>query len=39
MVRTQRTIEPNVANATRYESLYPQYRELYAALKKAREAK
>jgi sugar (pentulose or hexulose) kinase len=37
MVRTQRTIEPNAANAKRYESFYPQYRELYAALKKVRE--
>jgi len=28
MVRTARTIEPNAANAQRYESFYPQYREL-----------
>jgi len=37
MVRTTRTIEPNEANARRYDSFYPQYRELYAALKKVRE--
>jgi sugar (pentulose or hexulose) kinase len=37
MVRAARTIEPDAANAQRYESFYPQYRELYAALKKARE--
>ena len=36
MVRTTRTIEPNAANTERYESFYPQYRELYAALKKVR---
>ena len=35
MVRTARTIEPNAANAQRYESFYPQYRELYAALKRS----
>jgi len=39
MVRTARTIEPNAANTRRYDAFYPQYRELYAALKKAREAK
>ena len=39
MVRTARTMEPNPANAQRYESFYPQYRELSAALKKARETK
>jgi ribulokinase len=39
MVRATRTIEPNAANSKRYESFYPQYRELYAALKKARETK
>ena len=39
MVRTARTIEPNAANAQRYESFYPQYRELYAALKKVRNTK
>ena len=39
MVRTSRTIEPNVANAKRYDAFYPQYRELYAALKKVRDTK
>src|SRR5689334_20677053 len=39
MVRTSRTIEPNVANAKRYDSFYLQYRELYAALKKVRETR
>jgi len=39
MVRTTRTIEPNAANAKRYGSFYPQYRELYAALKKVRETR
>ena len=39
MVRTTRTIEPNAANAKRYQSFYPQYRELYAALKKVRETR
>ncbi|HJT11747.1 MAG TPA: FGGY-family carbohydrate kinase [Dongiaceae bacterium] len=39
MVRTMRTIEPNAANARRYDAFYPQYRELYAALKKVRETR
>jgi ribulokinase len=39
MVRTARTIEPNAANAKRYDAFYPQYRELYAALKKVRETR
>jgi ribulokinase len=39
MVRTARTIEPNEANASRYDAFYPQYLELYAALKKVREAR
>ena len=39
MVRTARTIEPNAANTKRYDAFYPQYRELYAALKKVRETK
>ena len=39
MVRTTRTIEPNTANAKRYDAFYPQYRELYAALKKVRETR
>jgi ribulose kinase len=39
MVRTARTIEPNAANTRRYDAFYPQYRELYAALKKVRESK
>jgi FGGY-family pentulose kinase len=37
MVRTARTIEPNAVNARRYDAFYPQYRELYRALKKVRE--
>ena len=37
MVRTARTIEPNEANARRYDAFYPQYRHLYAALKEVRE--
>lgn len=37
MVRTTRTIEPDLASAQRYVMFYPQYRELYAALKKVRE--
>ena len=37
MVRTARTIEPNEANARRYDTFYPQYRHLYAALKEVRE--
>jgi sugar (pentulose or hexulose) kinase len=37
MVRT--TIAPNEANASRYDAFYPQYLELYAALKKVREAR
>jgi ribulokinase len=39
MVRTARTIAPNEANASRYDAFYPQYLELYAALKKVREAR
>jgi ribulose kinase len=39
MVRTTRTIEPDAASAKRYDAFYPQYRELYAALKKVREAR
>ncbi|HNB27691.1 MAG TPA: FGGY-family carbohydrate kinase [Alphaproteobacteria bacterium] len=38
MVRTSKVIEPNPADAKRYDAFYPQYRELYAALKKVREA-
>ena len=37
MVRTARIIEPNEANARRYDAFYPQYRHLYAALKEVRE--
>ncbi len=37
MVRTSKVIEPNLADAKRYDAFYPQYRELYAALKKVRE--
>ena len=37
MVRIAHTVEPNDANAKRYNSFCPQYRELYAALKKIRE--
>jgi ribulokinase len=37
MVRTTRTIEPNATDAKRYDAFYPQYRELYAALRKVRE--
>ena len=37
-VRTARTIEPDAANARRYDAcLTPQYRELYRALKTVRE--
>jgi ribulose kinase len=36
-VRTACTIEPDAANAKRYDAFYPQYRELYRALKKVRE--
>ena len=39
MVRTARTIEPNAANAKRYDAVYPQYRELYHALKTVRETR
>jgi sugar (pentulose or hexulose) kinase len=39
MVRVAKVIEPNPANARRYDEFYPQYRELYAALKKVRETK
>jgi ribulose kinase len=39
MVRTVRTVEPNVVNAKRYDVFYPQYRELYRALKKVRETR
>lgn len=39
MVRTSKVIEPNAADAKRYDAFYPQYRELYAALKKVRESK
>jgi sugar (pentulose or hexulose) kinase len=39
MVRTARTIEPNAANAKSYDSFYPQYCELYAALKRVRETR
>ena len=38
MVR-RHTIEPNDANAKRYDSFSPQYRELYAAPKKVRETR
>lgn len=37
MVRTARTIEPDPVNAKRYDAVYPQYRELYRALKTVRE--
>jgi sugar (pentulose or hexulose) kinase len=37
MVHIAHTVEPNDANAKRYDSLCPQYRELYAALKQVRE--
>lgn len=36
MVRTTRVIEPDAASTRRYDDFYPQYRELYAALKKVR---
>jgi sugar (pentulose or hexulose) kinase len=39
MVRTAGIIEPNAASARRYDAFYPQYRELYAALKQVREAR
>jgi sugar (pentulose or hexulose) kinase len=39
MVRTTRVIEPDAASTRRYDDFYPQYRELYAALKKVREAR
>ena len=39
MVRTTRTIEPSEASSRRYQSFYPQYRELYAALKRVRETR
>ena len=31
-------IDPNAGNARRYDAFYPQYRELYGALKKVRES-
>ena len=37
MVRTSRTLEPNEANAKRYDAFYLQYRHLYAALREVRE--
>jgi FGGY-family pentulose kinase len=37
MVRTTRVIEPNVADAARYDELLPRYRELYASLKRVRD--
>ena len=37
MVRTSKVIEPNLADSRRYDAFYPQYRALYAALKKVRE--
>jgi sugar (pentulose or hexulose) kinase len=39
MVRRTRTIEPSAINTKRYDAFYPQYRELYAALKKVRETR
>jgi len=39
MVRTARVIEPNMADAKRYDAFLPQYRELYSALKKVRETR
>jgi ribulokinase len=39
MVHIAHTVEPNDANAKRYDSFCPQYRELYAALKKVRETR
>lgn len=39
MVRRTKVIEPNLTDARRYDDFYPKYRELYAALKKVREAK
>ena len=38
MVRTSRTIEPDPKQSAEYESIYPRYRALYAALKGVREA-
>ncbi len=39
MVRTSKVIEPNMADAKRYDAFLPQYRELYASLKRVRETR
>jgi ribulose kinase len=39
MVRTSKVIEPNMTDAKRYDAFLPQYRELYASLKRVRETK
>ena len=38
MVRTSQTIEPDPQQTARYDAIYPQYRDLYGALKKVRAA-